>query len=86
MKILVKTKLFSREEKIEKIPQDGFDFLNDKNNKLESYTVWVKEKPEDGKANEAIIKILSKYFNTSKSNIILVSGQTNRDKIFNINI
>ena len=83
MKILVKAKPFSKEEKVEKIPQEGFDFLE---NKMDTYKVWIKEVPEDGKANEAIIKALAKYFNTSKSNIELISGSTNRDKIFNINI
>ena len=57
MKILVKAKPYSREEKVEKIPQDGFDFLD---NKMDTYKVWIKEIPEDGKANEAIIKVLIK--------------------------
>lgn len=83
MKILVKAKPFSREEKVEKIPQDGFDFLE---NKMDTYKVWVKEVPEDGKANQAVIKALAKYFNTSKSNIELIGGGKSHDKIFNINI
>lgn len=83
MKILVKAKPFSREEKVEKIPQVGFDFLD---NKMDSYKVWIKEIPEDGRANEAVIKALAKYFDTSKSNIELISGGKSHDKIFNINI
>ena len=83
MKILVKAKPFSKEEKVEKIPQDGFDFLD---NKMDSYKVWIKEVPEDGKANEAVIKALAKYFNISKTNVELVSGGKSHDKIFNINI
>ncbi len=83
MKILVKAKPYSREEKILKIPQDGFDFLD---NKMYTYKVWIKDIPEDGKANEAIIKALAKYFNTSKSNVELLKGGTSSDKIFNINI
>lgn len=81
MKILVKVKLFSKEEKVEKIPQAGFEFSN-----TDSYTVWVKEAPEDGKANKAVVEALATYFKTSKSNIELVSGGTNRDKIFDIHI
>jgi len=83
MKILVKAKPFSKEEKVEKIPQEGFDFLD---NKMDSYKVWIKEVPEDGKANAAVIKLLAKHFNTPKSNIELISGGKSHDKIFNINI
>lgn len=83
MKILVKAKPFSKEEKVEKIPQEGFDFLDDK---MDMYKVWIKEVPEDGKANEAVIKALAKYFDTAKSNIELIKGSTSSEKIFNINI
>lgn len=83
MKILVKAKPFSKEERVEKIPQEGFDFLDDK---MDMYKVWIKEVPEDGKANEAIIKALSKYFNISKSNIELIRGATSGEKVFDINI
>ena len=79
VKILVRVKLFSKEEKVEKIPQSGFDFAN-----ADSYTVWVKEAPEDGKANDAVIRALAKYFDISKSSVELVSGATNRDKVFEI--
>lgn len=41
--------------------------------------------PENNKANEAIIKLLSKHFKTAKSNIILVAGKTAKEKIFEIN-
>jgi uncharacterized protein YggU (UPF0235/DUF167 family) len=83
MKILVKAKPFSKEERVEKIPQEGFDFLDDK---MDMYKVWIKEIPEDGKANEAVIKALAKYFDTAKSNIELIKGATSSEKVFNINI
>lgn len=79
VKIQVRVKLFSKEEKVEKIPQPGFDFAN-----VDSYTVWVKEAPEDGKANDAVIRTLANYFDISKSSIKLISGATNRDKVFDI--
>lgn len=46
--------------------------------------ISVTAVPENGKANEAIIKILSKSLKCAKSKIELVSGTTNRDKLFQI--
>ena len=40
--------------------------------------------PVDGKANEALIKILSRYFNVAKSHIKIKKGLTGRDKIVEI--
>ena len=40
--------------------------------------------PVDGKANAALIKILSKTLKCSKSSIILISGETSRDKLLEI--
>jgi hypothetical protein len=53
---------------------------------MDMYKVWIKEIPEDGKANEAVIKALAKYFDTAKSNIELIKGATSSEKVFNINI
>ncbi|MCX6721935.1 MAG: DUF167 domain-containing protein [Candidatus Staskawiczbacteria bacterium] len=72
MKINVKAKPGSREEKVEKI-----DDLN--------YVVSVKEPPIKGKANEAIRNALAVYFKTGSSNIRIVSGYTSRNKIIEIN-
>ncbi len=40
--------------------------------------------PEDGKANQALIKLLSKQLNISKSSITLISGHTARIKRLNL--
>jgi len=40
--------------------------------------------PEDGKANEAVIKILAEYFKVRKSAIKVISGETARLKIVEI--
>ncbi len=40
--------------------------------------------PVDGKANAALIKLFSKMLNCSKSSVILISGETSRDKILEI--
>lgn len=41
--------------------------------------------PEDGKANEALIKLLSKTLKLAKSSITIVSGDTNRIKTLEFN-
>ena len=48
------------------------------------YQVAVKEAPVGGKANEAIINALAEYFNIAKARINLISGQTSKQKIFEI--
>lgn len=73
MKVSVRVKPQAKQDKIEKIG------LND-------YIVWVKAKAIEGKANQAVIKILSEYFHTPKSKIILIKGTKFRDKIFMVNI
>ncbi len=42
--------------------------------------ISVTAVPEDGKANKALIKLLSKKLKLAKSSIELVSGQTDRNK------
>jgi uncharacterized protein (TIGR00251 family) len=71
MKINVKVKLRSKEEKIEKIDDDNF-------------VVWIKELPVENRANEAIIGILSGYFNIPKANISIVSGRKSKHKTIEI--
>tara|TARA_R110002124_G_scaffold19608_1_gene78316 strand:+ start:1795 stop:2118 length:324 start_codon:yes stop_codon:yes gene_type:complete len=40
----------------------------------------VTDVPEDGKANKAVIKLLSKSFGIAKSDIEILSGETSRVK------
>lgn len=42
--------------------------------------VAVTDVPEDGKANKAVIKLLSKSFGIAKSDIDILSGETSRVK------
>lgn len=46
--------------------------------------VSVTAVPENGKANEAIIKILSKSLKCAKTKIDLVSGSKSKNKLFRI--
>ena len=47
--------------------------------------VVVSAPPDKGKANKAIIKLLASAFGLKSSQIELISGQTNRRKVFAIN-
>lgn len=49
-----------------------------------SLKVRITAPPVDGKANQHLIKFLSKQFNVSKSQVVLISGETNREKRFKI--
>lgn len=71
MKITVAVKPNSKKELVEELP-DG------------SYVVRVNVPPVDGKANERVIELLSKYFRQPKSLIELVSGPKSKKKIFSI--
>ena len=52
----------------------------------ESVKISIAAKAEDGKANEALIKFLSKEFGVSSSKIRIVSGKTNRVKLIEIRL
>ena len=71
MRIFVKSKPRAREEKVEKVDE-------------QNYMVAVKEPPEKGKANIAIAKALAKYFKVAFVDIILVSGGTASQKVFDV--
>ncbi len=49
------------------------------------YKIYVTAAPEDGKANEAVIKLLSKALGVSKSSLTITHGHTSREKTIKIN-
>ena len=71
MRIKVKVKAGAKQVKIEKLSDDSF-------------SVWVKEKPQDGKANYAVREALAEHFNIPKSRVTLLSGETSKTKLFDI--
>lgn len=71
MRITVKIKPNSRIEEVEKLPEGG-------------YLVRVKAPAVEGKANIALIKALSNYFDIPKSRIIIASGLGSKNKIVDI--
>jgi hypothetical protein len=50
----------------------------------ETIKVDLKAKAIDGKANEALIKLLSKYFSTPQSTIVIKRGMKSKDKVIEI--
>jgi uncharacterized protein YggU (UPF0235/DUF167 family) len=86
MKIIVKAKTRAKVAKVERVDQPVLDLGEEKGKtKLVTYKVAVKEAPINGQANEAIIEALAEYFDTAKSNINLISGQSSKQKVFEIN-
>jgi len=71
MKIFVKIHPNSKTEKIIKKDDGSFD-------------VRVKSQPVDGKANKALINILSEYFDIPKSLITIKAGHSVKNKIIEI--
>lgn len=47
-------------------------------------TVYLREKPIDGEANAALIKVLSKHFHIAKTRISIKSGTRGREKLLEI--
>ncbi len=73
MRISVKAKPKSKQEFVKRIDSASF-------------VVAVKEAAEKGRANQAIIEALAKFFEIPSSSVILISGQTSRQKIFEVPI
>lgn len=48
------------------------------------YKLRITVPPIDGKANEAVIKFLSKQFDTTKSSITIIRWHTSRQKVIEI--
>lgn len=49
-------------------------------NDVNELTVYLRAKPHDGEANEALIKLLSKHFNVPKTSIKITRGAKSRNK------
>ncbi len=50
----------------------------------EQLVVYVTAVPEDGKANEAMIRLLAKHLRVAPSRLTIVRGQTNRNKLVRV--
>ena len=78
MKIFVKAKPGAKESRV--VPP-SLKLIPDIE---EWYRVSVKELPVEGRANEAITKLLAEYFKVSKSQVKLISGARGKKKVFEI--
>lgn len=70
MKIQVKVK---PNAKTEEISQKGDNFM-----------VRVKEPPKEGRANQAVIKLLAEHFGVPQSQVKILSGFKAKNKIIEI--
>ncbi len=50
-----------------------------------AYKIYVTAPPEDGKANDSVIKLLSKMLGIAKSCLTIIHGQTSSHKTILIN-
>lgn len=80
MKIFVKAKTGQKENKVTPPP---LKLIRDTDTE-EYYVVSVKECPVEGRANEAITKLLAEHFGVSRSQIKLVSGAISKKKVFEV--
>ncbi len=77
-KIFVKAKTGAKEDKV--VPPPARLLPQDE----EWYAVWTRERPVEGRANEAIAKLLAEYFELSRSQVRLLSGAASKRKVFEI--
>ena len=71
MKIFVRVKANKKEDKVEQTDE-------------KNYQVLVKAPAKEGKANEAVVKILAAHFKVPKSNIEIVSGLKSKMKVVEV--
>jgi uncharacterized protein (TIGR00251 family) len=70
VKIKVKVKPNSRTEELRR---EGDSFIAE-----------VKEPPKEGKANQAVIKLLAQHFGIPQSQVRILSGFRSRNKVFEV--
>jgi uncharacterized protein (TIGR00251 family) len=70
VKIQIKVKPNSRTEEV---GREGDNFI-----------VKVKEPPKEGRANEAIIRLLAQHFGVSQSQVRIISGVKSKNKVIQI--
>ena len=70
MKIQVKVKPSSKTEELSQ--------------ERDSFIVKVKEPPKEGKANQAVIKLLAQHFGVPQSQVRILSGLKSRNKLIEV--
>jgi len=59
--------------KSEEVSQEGDNFI-----------VKVKEPPEKGRANQAVVRLLAKHFGVPQSQLKILSGFKSRSKVISV--
>jgi uncharacterized protein (TIGR00251 family) len=59
------------------------EFLQDLNG-MYIMRIKIKQSPHEGKANEALVRLLSEYLELPKSHIDIIAGYTSKQKIVEI--
>jgi len=73
MKIAVKVTAGAKRESIKKIDDNNF-------------RISVTVVPEKGRANEKVIKLLSKYLDVPKTSLVIIKGQNSNHKLIELTI
>ncbi|MBI4122855.1 MAG: DUF167 domain-containing protein [Parcubacteria group bacterium] len=71
MRIFVKAKSGAKKNSVEK--EDGSHFV-----------VSTPARPQQGKANQAVAKLLANYFDIAPSRVRIISGHSSRQKVFEV--
>ena len=71
MKISVRVKPGSKKETVERVDDTSF-------------IAHVKAPPVEGKANDALVRLLSEYFGVPKNHIQIIKGATSKYKLVEI--
>lgn len=71
MKLFVHAKPKSKDERVEQIDDTHF-------------IVRVKEAPEGGKANEAVVRVLARHLDVAQSRLSLVRGGSGKQKVLEL--
>ncbi len=71
MRIFVKAKPGAKKDSVEK--EDGSHFV-----------VSTSARPRQGKANQAVAKLLAGYFDIAPSRVRIISGSSSKQKVFEV--
>lgn len=72
MQMKIEVKVFPKASRSEIVEKDG------------KIKVYITAAPDKGKANKAVIDLMSERYKVKKSNVKIVLGETSRNKIIEI--
>ncbi len=78
MTIKISIKIITHAKKSE-VVSDDIDLLG-----VRILKIKISQPPEDGKANKALIELLSEYFDVKKNMVTIIAGEKSTHKIVEI--